>query len=516
MEEKLTEEELLLLCNLIYRKEFSLEFQDESGSKDATVRDILNKIEKENDTHIQQTMTPEEWAAIYEMAKSDPKILNLKVTNQYCESETGAKMACFVDSDGQAYAVFAGTGENEWRDDCIAGTMADSDQQIKALEWIDQLPYDDIIVTGHSKGGNKAMYVAVTSDKVSECYAYDGQGFSLEFCNKYFIEILTKRDKIHLTANYRDFVNILLVNIAGDTKYIKNDVGIADAREYHAPNALFKYDKYGNIKYELGEIGNQDISMQMYHEFTIYLLQNATEAEKIEALSVMGEFLTGSLGGKDAVVREDIKDMFGVDGIEIVLRYFTKYLQSVYKENPLKYMIYRECFEEYVRDGSDMWLYRLIAMCSRIPGNKLDILFDRLFDFVETGGGAAIYKIFEFFHGGNVKARDFSVKAKEAMLDAARETEEEDWWQVTRWDCWYQVESWFGHLNLDSYTAEADKYYRKLIDINDASVKDIEKIFTDVYNVDDTYSGKMSNSIDSMNDVLSKLQSINAQIIPME
>lgn len=514
MEEKLTEEELLLLCNLIYRKEFSAgKIDDRYNYEGLTVGEILSDCEKNNNT--QQTMTPEEWAAIYEMAKSDPKILNLKVTNQYCEPETGAKMACFVDSDGQAYAVFAGTGENEWRDDCVAGTMTDSPQQEKALEWIEQLPYDDIIVTGHSKGGNKAMYAAVTSDKVSECYAYDGQGFSLEFCNKYLIEILSKRDKIHLTANYRDFVNILLINIAGDTKYIKNDVGVANASEYHAPNALFKYEENGNIKYELGETGAQDISMQMFHEFTVYLLQNATEAEKIEVLSVMGELLTDLIGGENAVVREDIMDMFGVDGMEIALRYFTEYLQSVYKENPSKYYRYREYFEEYVRDGSDIWLYKLIAMYSRIPENKLDKLFDGLFDGVAIGGGVAIYKGYEFFHGGNVKGRDFSAEAKEALLDAARETEEEDWWQVTRWDCWYRVENMFGHLKLDSYTAEADKYYRKLIDINDASVKDIEKIFTDVYNADDTYSGKMSNSADGMNDVLSKLRSVKDQIVPM-
>ena len=513
MEEKLTEEELLLLCNLIYRDKFSEKYKINGNQKIATVRDILNKVEKEN-IDPQQTMTPEEWEAIYEMAKSDPRILNLKVTKQYYGPETGARMACFVDSDGQAYAVFAGTGENEWRDDCVAGTMSDSPQQEKALEWIEQLPYDNVIVAGHSKGGNKAMYVAVTSDKVSECYAYDGEGFSLEFCYKYFFDILKKKDKIHLTANYRDFVNVLLINIAGDTKYIKNDIGVANAAEYHAPNALFKYDKDGNIKYELGEIGEQDISMQMLHEYTVYLLQNATEAEKIEALSVLGEFATDLLGREEGVVREDIIDMFGVDGVEIVLRYFTKYLQDVKKEDNLKYIIYRKSFDAYIRDGSDTWLYPLADGCLGALGCIIGIPNVSLFDFVEMGGGVAACKGYEFIKGGNVTGRDFSVEAKEALLDAARETEEEDWWDVTRWDCWYDVEKLFGHLKLDSYTAEADKYYRKLIDINDASVKDIEKIFDDVYAADETYSKKMADATDSMNEVLLKLQSVKNQIIP--
>ena len=72
----------------------------------------------------------------------------------------------------------------------------------------------------------------------------------------------------------------------------------------------------------------------------------------------------------------------------------------------------------------------------------------------------------------------------------------------------------FGHLKLDNYTAEADKYYRKLIDVNDASVKDIEKIFNDVYAADETYSKKMSGATESMNDVLLKLRSVKNQIIP--
>lgn len=37
--------------------------------------------------------------------------------------------------------------------------------------------YDSITVTGHSKGGNKAQYVTVLSDKVDRCISMDGQGF---------------------------------------------------------------------------------------------------------------------------------------------------------------------------------------------------------------------------------------------------------------------------------------------------------------------------------------------------
>lgn len=112
------------------------------------------------------------------MAEGDSETLDLTLVSTYYEEATGAHMACFVDKDGQAYAVFAGTGANKWRNDCVAGAMADSPQQVKALQWFESLPYDDIIVSGHSKGGNKAMYVTVLSDKADECYVFDGEGFS--------------------------------------------------------------------------------------------------------------------------------------------------------------------------------------------------------------------------------------------------------------------------------------------------------------------------------------------------
>lgn len=121
---------------------------------------------------------------------------NLIYRDDFFDSDSiGVKMACFVDKNGQAYAVFAGTGANEWRDDCVTGTITDSPQQQKALDWFESLPYENVVVTGHSKGGNKAMYVSIVSDKAGECFAFDGEGFSREFCEKYKGQIEEKNRK---------------------------------------------------------------------------------------------------------------------------------------------------------------------------------------------------------------------------------------------------------------------------------------------------------------------------------
>ena len=76
-------------------------------------------------------------------------------------------------------------------------------------------PYDSITVTGHSKGGNKAQYVTVLSDKVDRCISMDGQRFSQEFLNQYYAEIEKKGGCIKNYFLDGDFVSILLFPVLG-------------------------------------------------------------------------------------------------------------------------------------------------------------------------------------------------------------------------------------------------------------------------------------------------------------
>lgn len=65
--------------------------------------------------------------------------------------------------------------------------MSDTIQQERAAEYINNLPLkygNDLTVSGHSKGGNKAQYVTIVTDRVERCLSQDGQGFSPEFLKK--------------------------------------------------------------------------------------------------------------------------------------------------------------------------------------------------------------------------------------------------------------------------------------------------------------------------------------------
>lgn len=110
--------------------------------------------------------------------------------------------------------------------------------------------------------------------------------------------------------------------------------------------------------------------------------------------------------------------------------------------------------------------------------------------------------------------RDFSQEAKQMLVGAAKETEEEKWWEVTKWDCWYKVDQFFGVLEWDLYAGNVDTYYRKLIDINDASVADIEKIFENVYGIDSNCSTTISTASDTLRSkVLEKLNGLRDSIV---
>lgn len=116
-----------------------------------------------------------------------------------------------------------------------------------------------------------------------------------------------------------------------------------------------------------------------------------------------------------------------------------------------------------------------------------------------------------------VICRDFSRETREMLLDVAREVEEEKWWQISRWDCWYKLDKFFGGLaaDWDRYSGNVDTYYRKLIDTNDASAKDIKKIFDNVYTIDSSYAKNIKNLTQQLGQkIRNELQQISNLIVP--
>ncbi len=153
--------------------------------------------------------------------------------------------ACVISGEGdnRFFVVYRGTNRGEWSDNALALTGDEmlnvwdvfdrrgrrrsvellsghaSQRQVHALNYLRRvsagLPRGaQLIVTGHSKGGNKAQFAALCSDAAARCYSFDGQGFSPEFLDEMRrtlgdAEFDVRRGKIVSIASFNDFVNVM-------------------------------------------------------------------------------------------------------------------------------------------------------------------------------------------------------------------------------------------------------------------------------------------------------------------
>jgi len=296
---QLTNDELLLLDNLIYTKYVK---------NGRTIAEIIELAEKDIEAGKFKTsceMTEDEWKQIFNMVKGNEKLSSYTVTNYVDDSNTGMRAACFVDdtsNPSDVNVVFRGTsGDYEWHDNGQGGYLPDTEQQKRAAEYVENLPKnygDDMTVTGHSKGGNKAQYVTITTDRINRCVSYDGQGFSQEFIDKYQVEINEKSKYITSISAENDFVNCLLIPIAGERLYVITDEQ-SSFKYNHKPNILLNED--GSIR----EYGEQSGLSKFINEYTTYLIDEMEEPERsytIDGVIALLEEGEGKEGGFQTAV----------------------------------------------------------------------------------------------------------------------------------------------------------------------------------------------------------------------
>lgn len=319
----MTDAQLLLLNNLVY-KEYLYEIEENSKKQkyicsEKKVSDIINKIP----TNSQQEMSSGEWKEIIEEIKKDPELMALKISDIKYDKATGARMVCFYDEKAnQPYAVFKGTGQFEWKDNVLGGCQEVTSQQRQALEWVESLPYNNIIVSGHSKGGNKAQFVAYLSEKVTKCVSFDGQGFSEEFINKYWAEIQMNKHKVTCYAAENDFVNILLNWIdLGERRTFVPGYKCGSFAQNHAPNTLL------NIR-DIDKYQDCDISpsMKLAHQFTVFVANEAPDNEKKRMLNFLAKVVQKGVGeNKKNEAFKILFDKENVEELSSILAYLARF-----------------------------------------------------------------------------------------------------------------------------------------------------------------------------------------------
>ena len=172
----------------------------------------------------------------------------------YSQSD-GAKGAAFYreapdGSISDVYVAYRGTGEGRWYDNGDAFDKKYSPYQQDAAEYFDSVMSDlnvtdgqNVIVTGHSKGGNEAQFVTLASKHaylVDKCVSYDGQGFSpeaIEYFKRLYGEDFyeKQRSKLYSVCGDNDFVNVLGIKVVPDdnTIYIKTGCDTYDMGNSH-------------------------------------------------------------------------------------------------------------------------------------------------------------------------------------------------------------------------------------------------------------------------------------------
>ena len=125
---------------------------------------------------------------------------NLKVTD-YVENNNKAREEQFGAitihlSLKELYISYLGTDMSiiGWKEDFNMGFMDTVPCQIEGLDYLHKIslkyPSKKIRIGGHSKGGNVAIFAAITAPKriqmkITKVYNYDGPGFSKEIIDKY-------------------------------------------------------------------------------------------------------------------------------------------------------------------------------------------------------------------------------------------------------------------------------------------------------------------------------------------
>ncbi len=193
----------------------------------------------------------------------NPFIATSEINNPI-HSGRGLTACSFKKPDGSISVTFRGTGNGEWIDngEGLSGIPEENtyityknngatiqrktiphdyatDQQVEALNWFYNIAsknnwnnLTDITVSGHSKGGNKAQFIAIHSDLVNECYTFDGQGFSPESLSslkeQYGKEYENRRHKIRSFSADNDYVNVLGERLMPKTNiyYLKSKGGL--------------------------------------------------------------------------------------------------------------------------------------------------------------------------------------------------------------------------------------------------------------------------------------------------
>lgn len=253
-------------------------------------------------------------------ATNNPHLASMVIGNQSMKMtpsyEKGGLEACtFTDSNGNVIVAYRGTGSGEWIDngEGVAGYETDTEQQREAMEYFDRVVRENnynedmnIIITGHSKGGNKAQYTTVNSenrDLIDKCFNFDGQGMSPEAIKKFKLSLGEESfnkaiNKMYGFYSENDFVHVLGIPLVpnGNRYYFESQLtkGIEDIAKNHY------FDDYLNEDGSFSRQTNKGSLAKLVENFALEMVALAPEDR-----SKVANIIMSLMQGKNETVNGD-------------------------------------------------------------------------------------------------------------------------------------------------------------------------------------------------------------------
>ncbi len=314
MEEErlLTVEEVLLLENLMYLPETETgglaPLADYEGK---TVGDLVRNVDLEqleqSDAEFGLCMTGRDWKQLIGAIQMDEMLMMVHVPIVFLDDTAGCgggRSAVFLNPrSGEAVVAFRGTSTAEWKDNFQGGGSTDAfdrvstRQQLCALRWYQTLPLEPyfVTVTGHSKGGNKAKYIAILDDSVDRCLSFDGQGFSDEFMEWYSGRIMDRRAVIENHNVTYDYVGLLLEDVGTTTWYQGREYGYGEFLKNHCPAAFFLCGEDGRCRMRRSVAGQAKLMRRADNLLTGYLrsLSGQKKRNVLELVGSLAQYYAG-------------------------------------------------------------------------------------------------------------------------------------------------------------------------------------------------------------------------------
>ena len=563
---QLTDEQIMLLEQLTYLEDKVAREADVVLGPYDSVESLLRQFDEDalaeledSDEQFEGLVSGKQWAAIIRQIQNDPELYSLDIAGK----DDSVPAICFTDPNDPDSAVVAfkgTTGQKEWWDNGSGFGLSDTEKQKEALEYIENLPYDSITVTGHSKGGNKAQYVTVLSDKVDRCISMDGQGFSQEFLDRYYAEIEKKGGSI---TNYYldgDFVSILLFPIPGSAQVcIEGDDSII-LEKNHVPSSFYRYyqdeDGYWHIlENKSGDpalvIGTREEVMVYLHELTVFLLNVMPEEDKRKAGDYIGNILAILMGQGDFPIEDKVYNKDNVaeyllsdkEMLAKLLAYFIKYVETynltdeevrslaeVLGLDKTLAAIEEDMAEDnktlsgFISDAGGL----LNLIINQIRDGKEDPVIEWLLKWIggweseEVGEDMVDFwrslekeyqSIPEFdpekaradAAGKGAKIRDFSEKTYSILMSAILSVEADTYGSVSGWSG-YAGEEWYDTLLIPNAVGGINAYFERVSEINRQCRESAERVFAEANEADQENAKRLQSLVDEIRSVCSLIK----------